>query len=132
MIAPSLEWLLPEPVRDPPAFSGFGPAVATLLARRGFTHDDQLQRFLQAGAGALHGVVVSLPQRRLGAGRSLVRHAAGELRARGARFAIAEVPDAPAVRDVLALLAADGFVEEARVADFYRDGVALAFMRRDL
>ena len=54
MIAPSLEWLLPEPVRDPPAFSGFGPAVATLLARRGFTHDDQLQRFLQAGAGALH------------------------------------------------------------------------------
>lgn len=54
MIAPSLEWLLPEPVPDPPAFSGFGPAVATLLCRRGFTHDDQLQRFLQAGAGALH------------------------------------------------------------------------------
>jgi single-stranded-DNA-specific exonuclease len=54
VISPSLEWLLPEPVADPPAFTGFGPAVATLLARRGFTHDDQLQRFLQAGAGALH------------------------------------------------------------------------------
>ena len=54
MIVPSLEWLLPEPVPDPPAFNGFGAPVATLLARRGFRTDDQLQRFLQAGAGALH------------------------------------------------------------------------------
>lgn len=54
MIAPSLEWLLPEPVPDPPAFGGFGRPVATLLARRGFRDDAQLQRFLQAGAGALH------------------------------------------------------------------------------
>ncbi|MDQ2674046.1 MAG: single-stranded-DNA-specific exonuclease RecJ [Chloroflexota bacterium] len=54
MIVPSLEWLLPEPVPDPPAFAGFGRPVATLLARRGFTDDDGLQRFLQAGAGALH------------------------------------------------------------------------------
>jgi single-stranded-DNA-specific exonuclease len=54
VIVPSLEWLLPEPVPDPPAFSGFGAPVATLLARRGFNTDDQLQLFLQAGAGALH------------------------------------------------------------------------------
>ncbi len=54
MIVPSLEWLLPEPVLEPPAFAGFGRPVATLLARRGFTDDDGLQRFLQAGAGALH------------------------------------------------------------------------------
>ena len=54
MIVPSLEWLLPEPVPAPPAFIGFGAPVATLLARRGFRTDDQLQRFLQAGAGALH------------------------------------------------------------------------------
>lgn len=54
VIAPSLEWLLPEPVPEPPAFSGFGRPVSTLLARRGFTDDDGLQRFLQAGAGALH------------------------------------------------------------------------------
>ncbi|MEO5985875.1 MAG: single-stranded-DNA-specific exonuclease RecJ [Candidatus Limnocylindria bacterium] len=56
MIVPSLEWLLPEPVPEPPSFPGFGPAVATLLARRGFRDDEQLQRFLQAGAGALHDV----------------------------------------------------------------------------
>src|SRR5688500_4315540 len=54
VIVPSLEWLLPEPVPDPPAFGGFGRPVSTLLTRRGFTDDDQLQRFLQAGAGALH------------------------------------------------------------------------------
>ena len=54
MIVPSLEWLLPEPLPDPPAFSGFGAPVATLLARRGFRTDDQLRRFLEAGAGALH------------------------------------------------------------------------------
>ncbi len=54
VIVPSLEWLLPEPVPNPPAFTGFGRPVATLLARRGFTDDAGLQRFLQAGAGALH------------------------------------------------------------------------------
>jgi len=54
VIAPSLEWLLPEPVPDPPAFTGFGRAVATLLARRGFRDDTQLHAFLEAGAGALH------------------------------------------------------------------------------
>jgi single-stranded-DNA-specific exonuclease len=54
VIVPSLEWLLPEPVPDPPAFGGFGRPVSTLLARRGFRDDEQLQRFLSAGAGALH------------------------------------------------------------------------------
>lgn len=54
MIAPRLEWLLPDPVAEPPVFTGFGRAVATLLARRGFVDDVGLQRFLSAGAGALH------------------------------------------------------------------------------
>lgn len=54
MIAPSLEWLLPEPVPEPPSFAGFGRPVATLLARRGFRDDAQLRAFLDAGAGALH------------------------------------------------------------------------------
>ena len=54
MIAPSLEWLLPEPLLDPPAFTGFGRPVSTLLGRRGFRDDAQLTGFLTAGAGALH------------------------------------------------------------------------------
>ena len=56
MIAPRLEWLLPDPIPEPPTLGGFGPAVATLLARRGFTDDDGVRRFLEAGAGALHDV----------------------------------------------------------------------------
>ena len=54
MIAPRLEWLLPEPLVDPPLFAGFGRPVATLLARRGFTDQEQLDRFLLAGQSSLH------------------------------------------------------------------------------
>jgi len=54
VIVPSLEWVLPDPVPDPPSFAGFGRPVSTLLARRGFRDDDQLAAFLGAGAGALH------------------------------------------------------------------------------
>ncbi|HET7685740.1 MAG TPA: single-stranded-DNA-specific exonuclease RecJ [Candidatus Limnocylindria bacterium] len=54
MIPPRLDWLLPEPFPDPPAFAGFGRPVATLLARRGFRDDAGLRAFLDAGAGALH------------------------------------------------------------------------------
>ncbi len=54
VIAPSLEWLLPEPVPDPPAFAGFGRPVATLLARRGFRDEAALAAFLHGGEAALH------------------------------------------------------------------------------
>ena len=56
MIAPSLEWLLPEPMPDPPAFAGFGRPVATLLARRGIREAATLEAFLHAGDAALHDV----------------------------------------------------------------------------
>jgi single-stranded-DNA-specific exonuclease len=56
MTPPRLEWLLPEPVPEPPTFAGFGAPVATMLSRRGFADDVQLRRFLDAGAGALHDV----------------------------------------------------------------------------
>jgi single-stranded-DNA-specific exonuclease len=54
VIVPSLDWVLPEPVPEPPSFAGFGRPVSTLLARRGFRDDAQLAAFLGAGAGALH------------------------------------------------------------------------------
>jgi single-stranded-DNA-specific exonuclease len=54
VIAPRLEWLLPEPLLEPPAFAGFGRPVATLLARRGFRDEAQLNAFLHAGESALH------------------------------------------------------------------------------
>jgi single-stranded-DNA-specific exonuclease len=56
VIGPRLEWHLPEPLLDPPAFAGFGRPVATLLARRGFRDDTQLTAFLDGGEGSLHDV----------------------------------------------------------------------------
>jgi single-stranded-DNA-specific exonuclease len=54
VIAPRFEWLLPEPLLEPPAFTGFGRPVSTLLARRGFRDEPQLNLFLNAGESALH------------------------------------------------------------------------------
>jgi single-stranded-DNA-specific exonuclease len=54
VIAPSLGWLLPEPIPVPPAFAGFGRPVATLLARRGIRDEAALATFLHAGTAALH------------------------------------------------------------------------------
>ncbi|HEX6473922.1 MAG TPA: single-stranded-DNA-specific exonuclease RecJ [Candidatus Limnocylindria bacterium] len=56
MIGPRLEWQLPEPLLDPPGFTGFGRPISTLLARRGFRDDAQLVAFLDAGQDALHDV----------------------------------------------------------------------------
>jgi single-stranded-DNA-specific exonuclease len=56
VIAPRLEWLLPKPLLDPPAFAGFGRPIATLLARRGFVDQAGLTAFLEAGEASLHDV----------------------------------------------------------------------------
>lgn len=48
------------------------------------------------------------------------------------RLLVAEVPDDPAMSPLRALLAAGGFEEECRVPDYFRDGVALSLLRRDL
>jgi single-stranded-DNA-specific exonuclease len=56
VIPPRLTWLLPDPLPEPPRLLGFGPAIGTLLARRGFTSDAQVSEFLNAGAEALHDV----------------------------------------------------------------------------
>jgi single-stranded-DNA-specific exonuclease len=56
VIGPRLEWRLPEPLVDPPSFTGFTAPVATLLARRGIRTDDELGRFLTAGAETMHPI----------------------------------------------------------------------------
>ena len=86
-----------------------------------------------SGAGRLHFVVVEHRARRAGAARALVDAAIGALRVNGARFVLAELPDDPhALPDARDFLHALGFTQESRVEDFYRDGVALSFLRREL
>ncbi|HEU4641427.1 MAG TPA: GNAT family N-acetyltransferase [Gemmatimonadaceae bacterium] len=85
------------------------------------------------GAGRLHLVAVAPGWRAQGVGLALVTHAVTELRAHGARFLLAEVPDdAEALGDYWAFLARCWFHEEARVDGLVREGIALAFLRRDL
>ena len=62
-------------------------------------------------------------------GARLMRSVGDAARATGAKFILAEMPDDPAIGTVLTLLREHGFREEARVPDFYRDGVALTFLR---
>jgi ribosomal protein S18 acetylase RimI-like enzyme len=85
------------------------------------------------GAARLHFVVVGETSRREGIGRALVEAAIARLRAEGARFVLAELPDdslaLPHARDFLSRL---DFREEGRVENFFRDGVSLAFLRRDI
>jgi ribosomal protein S18 acetylase RimI-like enzyme len=51
------------------------------------------------------------------------------LRAAGKTYLLAELPDDPAIGNILTLLRHLGFHEEARVPDFYRDGIGLSFLK---
>lgn len=62
-------------------------------------------------------------------GARLMQAVAASARESGARFLLAELPDDPAVGAILTLLREQGFDEEARVPDFYRQGVDLTFFR---
>jgi ribosomal protein S18 acetylase RimI-like enzyme len=48
------------------------------------------------------------------------------------RFIIAELADEPAQATTIALLRSNGFAEVGRIPDYYRDGVPLTILRRDL
>jgi len=65
-------------------------------------------------------------------GMRLMDAVATAARGSGADFILAEMPDDPALGTTLTLLRQHGFRDEARVPDFFRDGVALTFLRRDL
>ena len=84
------------------------------------------------GAGRIQLVVTHPRFRRAGIARRLVESAADDLVRSGARFVIAEMPEDPALSPALSLLDRCGFSTEARVSDFYRDGVGMAVFRRDL
>ena len=84
------------------------------------------------GAGRLQLVHVTASARLGGVGRTLIDGGAAEAAGRGARFLLAEVPEDPMLAPVHVLLQRAGFRVESRIPDFIREGVGIAFLRRDL
>ena len=85
-----------------------------------------------AGAGRLQLVVVAEGTRRAGVGRALLDAAASDAAAHGARFLLAEIAEDPRLAPAHALLRIAGFRVESRIPDFVREGIGIAFLRRDL
>jgi ribosomal protein S18 acetylase RimI-like enzyme len=84
------------------------------------------------GAGKMHGMAVAPEAQRHGIARALIEAFVEDLQQRGARFVLVEFPDAPELAGGRTLLQHAKFVEESRVKDYFRDGIALVFLRRDL
>lgn len=82
-----------------------------------------------AGGARLYTAVLAPGVQADDVGERLMQAVGQSCRDAGARFMLAEMPDDPALGSVLALLREHGFHEEARVPDFFREGVALTFLR---
>ena len=65
-------------------------------------------------------------------GDSMIEGVVQHARRDQARVIMAELPADPVLGRTLSLLRASDFRQEGRIADYYRDGVALLFLRRDL
>jgi len=85
-----------------------------------------------AGVRKLHAAVLAPSVSSDDVGQRIIRAVLEEARDEGARLIVAELPDDPAMGQVRALLASEGFEEEARIPDFCRDGVSLTLLRREL
>jgi len=84
------------------------------------------------GGARLHVAVLAPGIEAGDVGDRLMNAVARASRESSARFLLAEMPDDPALGKVFALLREHGFREDARVPDFFREGVALTFLRKDL
>lgn len=65
-------------------------------------------------------------------GGAMIEGVVAAARSAGARLLTAELPGDPVVGKVLSLLRANSFRQEGRIPDFFRDEVALLFLRRDI
>ncbi|MEO7367652.1 MAG: GNAT family N-acetyltransferase [Gemmatimonadaceae bacterium] len=75
------------------------------------------------GTGMLYSILVGPRSRRAGIGERLLFQIKAELVTAGARMIVAEIPGDPSVMRFRALLLTHGFVEEARIEDYYDDGL---------
>ena len=85
-----------------------------------------------SGVMKLHSVVLAPSVTSEDVGERIVGAVIDEARSEGMRLVVAELPDDPATGQLRALLVSHGFEEEARVPEYFRDGVALTLLRRAL
>lgn len=83
------------------------------------------------GAGRIHFVGVTPRARLQGVASRLIKAAIADLSRENARFVFAELPDDPHIVAGRELLLRNEFVKEASIPDFYADGIALTFFRRE-
>lgn len=84
------------------------------------------------GTGMLSGILVGSRSRRAGVGTAILRGAINDFRTVSTRMIIAEVPKDAYLSRYRAFLNANLFFEEARIEDYYRDGVDMIISRRNL
>jgi GNAT superfamily N-acetyltransferase len=65
-------------------------------------------------------------------GRAMIDGVVDNVRRAGARLLVAELPADAVLGRTLTLLRANEFTQEGRVPDFYREGMAQLFLRREL
>lgn len=85
-----------------------------------------------SGAWHLHMLLTAAGIASKEVGGPLVDAALEEVRANHGRFLLAELPADPVIGSSLTLLRSKAFRQVGRIPDFYREGVALLFLRRDL
>ena len=117
------------------AFEGVSDEARAIVAERG--HDvvgvalfGEIAGAL--GTGRMHFIGVTASARLHAIGLGLCEAAVANLATRKRRLVIAEVPDDPLLSPGRALLARGGFVETARVTDYYRDGIDLIVLQRSI
>lgn len=84
------------------------------------------------GAWQLSTILTAAGITTLDVGRILLDAVVSRIRDAGGRFLLAELPADPAIGSSLTLLRKCGFRQEGRIPDFFRDGVALLFLRRNV
>ena len=84
------------------------------------------------GSGRVQLVITASDHRRRGVATRLVETAVSRMTADGARTVFVELPDDPDLAPAKHLLLRCGFHIGATVADYFRDGVGLSILRRDL
>ena len=84
------------------------------------------------GTARMHFVAVTASARLNGVGSGLCDAAIADMAAAGARLVTAELPDERSLAGGRALLTHVGFVEVARITDYWRDGVDLVIVCRSI